>query len=104
MDETRELFEEVPSKPATPAQISAEPAMAAKGIADNVLAAIESGKYKFLRLNFANGDMCGHTGLIPPTTKSCQVMFDETKKLIEKVAAKKGAVIITADHGNCEEM
>lgn len=62
------------------------------------------GKYKFLRLNFANGDMCGHTGSIPATTDSVAAMYVQMKRLIDAVAAAKGAVIATADHGNCEEM
>lgn len=78
--------------------------MAAVGIADNVLTAIEGGKYKFLRLNFANGDMCGHTGLIEPTTESVQVMFEQIERLANAVTKRNGAVIITADHGNCEQM
>jgi len=104
MDESRELFEEVPSKPATPEQISKEPAMAAEAVTDRVLAAIEGGKYKFLRLNFANGDMCGHTGLIAPTTRTVEIMFQQIERLVTAITERNGAVIITADHGNCEQM
>eukprot|EP00398_MALV-I-01_sp_L67-1_P000623 gene623-112_t len=89
-----EKYCEVASKPATPEQLELRPGMEAEGIADDIIKALNSGEgFKFLRLNFANGDMCGHTGLIPATTT-----------LIDAITEQNGAVIVTADHGNCEEM
>lgn len=99
-----ETYCEVASQPATPAQLEQRPGMEAVGITDKFIDALDSKKYKCLRLNYANGDMCGHTGLIPPTTESIKIMFDCIKRVIAKVKELKGAVIITADHGNCEQM
>jgi len=104
VDDKLELYEEVPSKPVTLEQIRKEPGMGAVAIADRVLGAIRTEKFKFLRLNFANPDMCGHTGLIKPTTESIRVMFDQIERLAEEVTKRKGVVMITADHGNCEQM
>eukprot|EP00400_MALV-I_sp_L67-5_P001329 gene1329-375_t len=105
VNEAMERYCEVCSQPATPEQLESRPEMECVGITDAVIKALNSGKgYKFLRLNFANGDMCGHTGLIAPTTKSLVVMFEQMKRLIDAITEQDGAVIVTADHGNCEEM
>lgn len=102
VDEKQELYEEVESEPND--CIETNPGMKADEITEKLLAALDSGKWKFLRVNYANGDMVGHTGLIPQTIASIQIMDTCVKQVVEKVQSLKGAVVITADHGNCEEM
>jgi len=80
------------------------PKMKAKEIADETIAALSSGKYKFLRLNFPNGDMVGHTGSLPAAVEAVQAVDDALGKLIDVVDDLGGTLIVTADHGNCEQM
>ena len=77
--------------------------MRAHEIADKVSLALKSDKFKFLRCNFANGDMVGHTGLIPATVSAVKTLDEVVGRLVSEVHALKGWSIITADHGNCEE-
>jgi len=80
------------------------PAMKAREITERVIAELEKGEQRFIRLNFANGDMVGHTGNLPAAIEAMQVVDECVGKLLaaaEKVAA---TVIITADHGNCDQM
>mmetsp|Transcript_64667 Transcript_64667/g.173203 ORF Transcript_64667/g.173203 Transcript_64667/m.173203 type:complete len:562 (+) Transcript_64667:62-1747(+) len=104
LDTSLEKYEEITSEPATPEQIAKNPAMKAPEIADAMIAAVESGKFKFLRANFANGDMAGHTGLIAETTQSVSIMDKQVGRVLEAVRAKGGTTIVVADHGNCEYM
>ena len=77
--------------------------MRAHEIAEKVSLALKSNKYKFLRCNFANGDMVGHTGLIPATVTAVKTLDEVVGRLAAEVAALNGWTIITGDHGNCEE-
>ena len=79
------------------------PAMKAREVADATEKALRSGKYRFLRVNFANGDMVGHTGSLPASVEAVKVVDDALGKLVSAVDKLGGAVIITADHGNCEQ-
>jgi len=80
------------------------PEMKAAEIASRAIAAMKSGKYRFLRLNFPNGDMVGHTGSLPATVKAVKAVDRELGRLIEAADRLGATVIITADHGNCEQM
>jgi 2,3-bisphosphoglycerate-independent phosphoglycerate mutase len=80
------------------------PAMKAREIADETEKALRSGKYKFLRLNFANGDMVGHTGSLPAAVEAVKVVDESLGSLISVIDELGGTAIITADHGNCEQM
>jgi len=80
------------------------PEMKADAIASLTIAAMQSGKYRFLRLNFPNGDMVGHTGSLPAAVKAVGAVDSAVGKLIEAADRLGGTVIITADHGNCEQM
>jgi 2,3-bisphosphoglycerate-independent phosphoglycerate mutase len=104
LDTSLEKYEEIKSDPATPEQIAKKPEMKAPEIADAMIAALETGKFKFLRANFANGDMAGHTGLIAETTQSVSIMDKAVGRVLEAVRAKGGTTLIVADHGNCEYM
>jgi 2,3-bisphosphoglycerate-independent phosphoglycerate mutase len=66
--------------------------------------AIASGLYPFIILNFANPDMVGHTGMLPKAVEAIESVDAAFAKLIEALQAAKGTLLITADHGNCEQM
>jgi len=80
------------------------PAMKAREIAEAAVEALRSGKYRFLRLNFPNGDMVGHTGSLAAAVTAVKAVDDALGKLIEAVDETGGTLIVTADHGNCEQM
>ena len=111
LDATRELYEEVKSE--SNDRIVANPAMRAYEIRDKCKAALESGKWKFARLNFANGDMVGHcagfvdhsghTIGLDATVEAVKVLDEVVADLVEMNRKLGGITIITADHGNCEE-
>ena len=80
------------------------PWMKCADISDQVIAAIGSGKYDFIRLNFPNGDMVGHTGIYQAVICSMEAMDIQLGR-IAKAAEEAGAVmVITADHGNSDDM
>ena len=80
------------------------PEMSASKIADEAVARIESGAYDFMILNFANCDMVGHTGKIPATVEAARIVDIETGRVVDAVLRNGGRVIVTADHGNAEQM
>lgn len=79
-----------------------KPEMSARGITDKVLQGLNSGKYGFMVINFANPDMVGHTGNMPATIKAVEVIDDCVGQIVEVVQSLNGIVLITADHGNAE--
>ncbi|OGM84713.1 phosphoglycerate mutase (2,3-diphosphoglycerate-independent) [Candidatus Woesebacteria bacterium RIFOXYC1_FULL_41_14] len=82
-----------------------KPEMSALEITNNVLSKLKSGtEYKFILINFANPDMVGHTGNIGAAVKACEVVDECIGKLADMVMAYGGYMLITADHGNVEEM
>jgi 2,3-bisphosphoglycerate-independent phosphoglycerate mutase len=78
--------------------------MRAREIGVKASAALESGKFKFVRINLANGDMVGHCGHIPQTIDAVMVLDEVVDRLVELNKKLGGITVITADHGNCEEM
>jgi len=82
-----------------------KPEMCARELTEKVLQKLkESTNYKFVLINFANPDMVGHTGNIGAAVKACQVVDECLGKLSDWMLAYGGYMIITADHGNVEEM
>ncbi|HSR89454.1 MAG TPA: 2,3-bisphosphoglycerate-independent phosphoglycerate mutase [Candidatus Udaeobacter sp.] len=81
-----------------------KPEMSALEILKEVTKAIESDKYDFIVLNLANADMVGHTGVLPAGIKACEVVDKCLGEISERALARGGALVITADHGNAEEM
>ena len=81
-----------------------KPEMSADKVTDEVISRIESNDYDLIVLNFANMDMVGHTGKIDAAIKACETVDGCVKKIIDKVKAKGGVVLVTADHGNAEKM
>jgi 2,3-bisphosphoglycerate-independent phosphoglycerate mutase len=80
------------------------PWMQAAPIADQALAALRSDRYRFLRLNFANGDMVGHTGRFLPTLISMEALDLCLGRILAGVREVRGTLVVTADHGNAEDM
>jgi 2,3-bisphosphoglycerate-independent phosphoglycerate mutase len=81
-----------------------KPEMGANGVADAVVKAIESDGFDFIVVNFANPDMVGHTGNLAAAITAVQVVDKGIGRIADAVRAKGGALLITADHGNCELM
>jgi len=96
-----ETWQEVPSDVVPFEQ---RPWMKAAEIADAMIAAIESGQYRLLRCNFANGDMVGHTGNFRAATMAVEAVDLALGRLLKAVEAAGGVALITADHGNADEM
>ncbi|MDD2646385.1 MAG: 2,3-bisphosphoglycerate-independent phosphoglycerate mutase [Patescibacteria group bacterium] len=81
-----------------------KPAMAASEISAAVIKALDLGVYDFVVVNFANADMVSHTGNLEAAQKSLQVVDEELGKILLQVLKQGGVALITADHGNIEEM
>ena len=80
------------------------PWMKSAEITDELCAAIESGKYDFLRTNYPNGDMVGHTGSLTSTIIGVEAVDLGLQRVMESVKKVNGVLLITADHGNADEM
>jgi 2,3-bisphosphoglycerate-independent phosphoglycerate mutase len=93
----------VPS-PRDVATYDLKPEMSAAGVAHEVVAAIEGGKYDFILVNFANPDMVGHTGKLDPAIHAVEAVDVGVGAIMNAVRAAGGALLVTADHGNCEQM
>ena len=81
-----------------------KPEMSAEAVTDEVLQRIDSGTYDLIVLNFANMDMVGHTGIIEAAVRACETVDRSVGRIVEKLRQKGGAALITADHGNAEQM
>ena len=81
-----------------------KPEMSAPAVADELVRAIESGRFDFAVVNFANPDMVGHTGDIEAEKSAMAATDDAVGRVVDAALAHGGAVLITADHGNAEEM
>jgi 2,3-bisphosphoglycerate-independent phosphoglycerate mutase len=81
-----------------------QPEMSAAGVADALVDAIKSDKYDFAIVNFANPDMVGHTGDIDAEKRAMAATDEAVGRVVDAVLAAGGALLITADHGNAEEM
>ena len=80
------------------------PWMKCAEITDKLIECLESGKYTYLRVNFPNGDMVGHTGNLQATRCSMEALDLQLKRIIDVVDKLHGVALITADHGNADEM
>ncbi|MEK5331393.1 MULTISPECIES: 2,3-bisphosphoglycerate-independent phosphoglycerate mutase [unclassified Lysinibacillus] len=81
-----------------------KPEMSAYEVTDALLAAIAADKFDGIILNFANPDMVGHSGMLEPTIKAIEVVDECLGKVVDALLEKGGAAIITADHGNSDEV
>ena len=96
-----ETYQEVPSDVIPFEQ---RPWMKSAEIADAMIEALKSGKYKTLRCNFANGDMVGHTGSFRAATMAVEAVDLALARILPVIDALGGVALITADHGNADEM
>jgi 2,3-bisphosphoglycerate-independent phosphoglycerate mutase len=81
-----------------------QPEMSAAGVADALVKGIESGKYDFAIVNFANPDMVGHTGNFEATRTAMAATDFAVGRVVDAALAAGGCVVVTADHGNAEEL
>ena len=99
--EALETYVEIPSDIVPFEQ---RPWMKCAEIADTLIEALRSGQYKFLRCNFPNGDMVGHTGSFAATKCSMEALDLQLARILKVVDEMGGIAILTADHGNADEM
>lgn len=81
-----------------------KPEMSAYEVTDALLGEIEADKHDAIILNFANPDMVGHSGMLEPTIKAVETVDECLGKVVDAILAKGGTAIITADHGNADEV
>ncbi len=81
-----------------------QPEMSAPELTDKAVEAIESGKYDLIVLNFANPDMVGHTGVLSAAVKAVETVDTGLGRIADAIEKAGGALLVTADHGNCEMM
>jgi 2,3-bisphosphoglycerate-independent phosphoglycerate mutase len=80
-----------------------QPEMSAPAVCDGVVEAIRSGAYDFIIVNFANGDMVGHTGVIPAVVTAIETVDACMGRILKALKDAHGFALVTADHGNAEE-
>ena len=80
------------------------PAMKAQEITDATIELMRTGKYRYGRVNFANGDMVGHTGNLEATTKAVEIVDQCVAQLIQTIDELNGILVYTSDHGNADQM
>jgi 2,3-bisphosphoglycerate-independent phosphoglycerate mutase len=81
-----------------------KPEMSSPELTDRVVAAIDSRKYDLIVLNYANPDMVGHTGSLPAAVKAVETVDNGLGRIADAIGRAGGALMVTADHGNCELM
>ncbi|MEZ4463371.1 MAG: 2,3-bisphosphoglycerate-independent phosphoglycerate mutase [bacterium] len=101
LDESLEVWEEIPSDLIS---FDERPWMKAAEITDATLRALRTGRFRHARINYANGDMVGHTGDLAAATLAVEVVDWALGRLLRGISALGGVALVTADHGNCDEM
>ena len=101
VDEALEDYEEIPSDVIPFEQA---PAMKSKEITEKLVQAMASGKYTFLRCNFPNGDMVGHTGVMEAVVTAMECVDNSLKAIVEAADKYGYTLLVTADHGNADQM
>jgi len=81
-----------------------KPEMSAPEVTDELVRVIEEQKYDLIICNYANGDMVGHTGVFDAAVKACEALDNSLERVTNAILKVGGACLITADHGNCEQM
>ena len=99
--ENLEKYIEIPSDKI---EVDKAPRMKADEITEETIKLLKSGKYRFGRINYPNGDMVGHTGNIEAAISSVEAVEDGLNQLIPVIDELDGVMIVTADHGNADEM
>ncbi|HOX15124.1 MAG TPA: 2,3-bisphosphoglycerate-independent phosphoglycerate mutase [Smithellaceae bacterium] len=101
IDESLEKYVEIPSDRI---EFDRAPQMKAKEITDTVIDLLKKGDYRFGRLNFPNGDMVGHTGMMDAAIIAVETVDKYVGDLLDVIKEIEGIAVITADHGNADEM
>ncbi|MCP3867740.1 MAG: 2,3-bisphosphoglycerate-independent phosphoglycerate mutase [Gammaproteobacteria bacterium] len=96
-----EIWKEVPSDVCP---FESAPRMKADEITDAVVKAIKSGEYRFIRLNYPNGDMVGHTGVFDAVKEAIEAVDESVGKVMEALVEANGIMVCSADHGNSDDM
>ena len=81
-----------------------KPEMSAPQVADRIIQAIEANRYEFILVNFANGDMVGHTAIRKAIIEAVETLDRQSHRVIQAALKRNYYVLLTADHGNCDEM
>lgn len=92
----------VPSPPVKTYDL--QPAMSAFTVAKHIVEAVQQEQFDVIVCNFANGDMVGHTGMLGAAIEAVETLDACLGQIVQAVLAKGGEVLVTADHGNCEQM
>ncbi|HUJ58930.1 MAG TPA: 2,3-bisphosphoglycerate-independent phosphoglycerate mutase [Kofleriaceae bacterium] len=100
-DSSTETYIEIPSDRVPFEQ---RPWMKAAEITDRLIAELRTGKHRFARVNYANGDMVGHTGSFDATVIAVESVDLELARLVAAIEELQGILVVTADHGNADEM
>lgn len=100
-DEKKETYVEIPSDNCP---FNEKPDMKAREITEAGIAAVKSGKYDLVRINYANPDMVGHTGDLAATVQSCETVDKCLAEMLEAIESVGGIYLVTADHGNADDM
>lgn len=87
-----------------PSSFADHPEMEAYEVADALLEQLAMDKYEFIMVNFANGDMVGHTGVFEAGVKAVEILDQCVGKIVPAILEKDGQILITADHGNVDQM
>jgi len=99
------LEEQVEIKSAIdPAAFASHPQMEAAAITEEVLRRLENNPYAFILINFPNGDMVGHTGNFEAAKKAVEIVDEKIGQLVDRLLSLDAHILITADHGNSEQM
>src|SRR2546427_5266496 len=80
------------------------PQMSAPGVTDVLCRAIEAGHHDFILCNYANGDMVGHSGVLPAAVQAVETVDRCLERVLQSAERRGATLLITADHGNCELM
>lgn len=97
-------FQDMAQSPRDVSTYDQKPEMSAAEVTEYVLQEIESGRSELLIVNFANGDMVGHTGVLEAAVKAVETVDACVGKIVDATLSAGGSLVITADHGNCEQM
>jgi 2,3-bisphosphoglycerate-independent phosphoglycerate mutase len=100
-DDATETYIEIPSDLVP---FDQRPWMKAAEITDTLIAELRTGRHRFARLNYANGDMVGHTGSFDATVVAVETVDLQLARLARAVEELEGILVVTADHGNADEM
>jgi 2,3-bisphosphoglycerate-independent phosphoglycerate mutase len=100
-DDGTETYIEIPSDRVS---FDQRPWMKAAEITDRLITELRTGKHRFARVNYANGDMVGHTGAFDATVVAVETVDLQLARLVQAIEEVQGILVVTADHGNADEM